>query len=357
MAKTLYILAPYPLGQAPSQRFRFEQYLEDFEKNGYEVKFHSFLSDKTWDALYRNGTFFKKAFGIIGSFFRRTGLLFKLRKADIIFIHREASMIGPPIFEWWIAKILRKPFIYDFDDAIWLPNYSDSNARFHRLKAYGKVRKIMKWAKEISAGNDYLVDFAKQYNESVRKIPTTIDTINVHNIPVDHSNSKLIIGWTGSHTTMNYLQKIGPVIRRLEEKYDFEYRVISNHKPELDLKSFVYVPWSKEDEIEQLSKIQIGVMPLVDNVWIQGKCGFKALQYMSLGAAAVVENIGANPDIFTYGTNGMLCSTEQEWYEKLETLLTNSQLREQLGKAGMKTVENSYSANAQLSNYLDLLSS
>ena len=109
----------------------------------------------------------------------------------------------------------------------------------------------MKWAKEISAGNDYLVDFAKQYNESVRKIPTTIDTINVHNIPVDHSNSKLIIGWTGSHTTMNYLQKIGPVIRRLEEKYDFEFRVISNHKPELDLKSFVYVPWSKEDEIEQ----------------------------------------------------------------------------------------------------------
>ena len=108
MGKRILFIAPYPQGQAPSQRFRFEQYFEALTKEGYTLEFHPFLNDKTWNALYKQGSFFKKMIGMLGSFWRRFLLLFRVRSFDFVFIHREASMIGPPVFEWIIAKVLRK---------------------------------------------------------------------------------------------------------------------------------------------------------------------------------------------------------------------------------------------------------
>lgn len=357
MSKRLVIIAPYPKGEAPSQRFRFEQYLSFFEAEGYSIEFYPFLSDKTWKALYKEGSFFAKAFGMLGSFWRRFLLMFKLRSADVIFIHREASMIGPPMFEWVIAKVLRKKFVYDFDDAIWLPNYSDSNARFQRLKAYGKVRKIMKWAHEISAGNQHLMDYAKQYNENVRIIPTTIDLKNVHTLSTNQAVEKPIIGWTGTHTTMNYLDEIVPVLAELEKTHDFTFRVISNQAPDFELKSLEFVKWNKETEIEDLAKINIGIMPLTDTIWAKGKCGFKGLQYMALEIPSVVSPVGVNTSIVSHGKSGFLCSTPEEWKENLTELLENESLRTTIGKAGHMTVLEDYSVEANQIKYKNILNS
>jgi glycosyltransferase involved in cell wall biosynthesis len=313
LSKRLVIIAPYPKGEAPSQRFRFEQYLSFFEDEGYTIEFYPFLSDKTWKALYKEGSFFAKAFGMLGSFWRRFLLMFQLRSADVIFIHREASMIGPPVFEWTIAKVLRKKFIYDFDDAIWLPNYSDSNARFHRLKAYGKVKKIMKWAHVISAGNQHLANFAKQYNPNVTIIPTTIDLENVHTLSSNQDVEIPIIGWTGTHTTMNYLDELVPVLQELERTHSFTFRVISNQAPDFELNSLEFVKWNKETEIEDLAKINIGVMPLTDTIWAKGKCGFKGLQYMALEIPSVMSPVGVNTSIVDHGKNGFLCQSLQGW--------------------------------------------
>ncbi len=355
MSKRLVIIAPYPFGEAPSQRFRFEQYLDFFEKEGYTIEFHPFLSDKTWKALYKKGTFFSKAFGMMGSFWRRFLLMFKLRSANVIFIHREASMIGPPIFEWIIAKILRKKFIYDFDDAIWLPNFSDSNARFQRLKAYGKVKRAMKWAHVISAGNQYLLDFANQYNSNVRIIPTTIDLERVHTIPTNQRVEKPIIGWTGTHTTMGYLDELIPILEELEQTHEFTFRVISNQAPEYELNSLEFVKWNKESEIQDLAQINIGVMPLLDTVWAQGKCGFKGLQYMALEIPAVMSPVGVNTSIVEHGKNGFLCSSPNEWKHTLIQLIESESLRTEIGKAGLETVKETYSVEANRVNYINLL--
>lgn len=355
MSKRFVIIAPYPKGEAPSQRFRFEQYVSFFEEQGYSIEFYSFLSDKTWKALYKEGSFFAKAFGMLGSFWRRFILMFKLRSAEIIFIHREASMIGPPIFEWMIAKILRKKFIYDFDDAIWLPNYSDSNARFQRLKAYGKVKKIMKWAHVISAGNEHLSDFAKQHNENARIIPTTIDLKNVHTLSSNQEVTKPVIGWTGTHTTMNYLAEIVPVLKELEQTHDFVFRVISNQAPDFELESLEFVKWNKESEIEDLAKINIGIMPLTDTIWAKGKCGFKGLQYMALEIPSVMSPVGVNTSIVNHRENGFLCATSEEWKQTLIRLLEDKSLRVKIGKAGYQTVKGTYSVEANRKNYLNLL--
>lgn len=352
--KTIYIIAPYPRGQAPSQRFRFEQYISFLKSEGYTIQFYPFINEKTWETIYSEGKIGRKIIGMLGSFLRRWTLLFKLGKADYLFIHREMAQMGPPIFEWITAKVLRKKYIYDLDDAIWLPNYSESNARFHRLKAYWKVKYCMKWADKITAGNDYLAGFARQFNPQVQVIPTTIDTQNYHNKTIDYDNENLVIGWTGSHTTMRYLDELVPILQVLEEKHDFIFTVISNEAPTFRLKSLRFVKWSKENEIDELLKFSIGVMPLKADQWSEGKCGFKALQYMSLGIPSVISPVGVNSKIISDHENGFTPETRAQWTEALQQLILDKNLRKKLGQKGQETIEKNYSVNAQKKNYLNL---
>lgn len=357
MSQRIFFIAPYPFEEAPSQRFRFEQYFDFLRAEGFEIEEHPFYDEKTWRTLYSDGKTLKKAWGLLKSIARRKILLFKLHRADHIFIHREVAHIGPPVFEWIIAKILRRRYIYDFDDAIWLPNYSESNARFHRLKAYWKIKYCIKWAHHITAGNEYLANYAKQFNSNITIIPTTIDTVEHHNTLCDHSIEPVTIGWTGTHTTMRYLEPILPVLQDLEKKHSFKFRVISNEKPEFQLNSLEFIQWKKESEIEDLSKIQIGLMPLENDIWSEGKCGFKGLQYMALGMATIMSPVGVNKQIICENENGFLAEDVSEWKEKLTQLLEDQSLRISLGKNGRKTVEKDYSVEGNKNKYLQIFKS
>jgi glycosyltransferase involved in cell wall biosynthesis len=352
--KKILFIAPYPFDQAPSQRFRFEQYFSFLKQNNFEIQFSPFLDNKTWKTLYSEGKVLRKTVGVVRSFLKRFSLLFTLYKYDFVFIHREASHIGPPVFEFMIAKVFRKKYNYDFDDAIWLPNYSESNARFHRLKAYWKVRYCIKWAGSITAGNDYLANYAKKFNTHVHVIPTTIDTENHHNLQTDYHQEKLVIGWTGTHTTMRYLDFIVPVIKELEQKYDFEFLVISNEAPTYHLKSLRFLKWKRETEIADLAKISIGVMPLEMDIWSEGKCGFKGLQYMSLGIPALMSPVGVNVQIVSHAENGYLPIKLEDWKSQLEMLLNDIDLRKKIGESGKKTINERYSVLSNQSNYLRL---
>lgn len=353
--KTIYFLCPYPYGSAPSQRFRYEQYIHLLQNDGYKVEVHSFLEESGWAVLYQNGKYFAKMITILRCFWKRYLLLFQLHKADSIFIHREMAQVGPPVFEFFVAKILNRKFIYDFDDAIWLPNYSEVNARFHWVKCYWKVKYIIKWADQVTVGNEYLATYAMQFNQNVKVLPTTIDTTNHHNKLVDYQKEGLInIGWTGTHTTIYYLNALIPVLQQLEEKYSFTFTVISNLNPEINLRSFRFVKWEKEKEIEDLATFDIGLMPLIDDQWSKGKCGFKALQYMSLGIPSVISPVGVNTAIVQNGINGFLYSTEDELTNVLSRLIEDASLRRQIGTAARLTIEDKYSVDANYKIYQSL---
>src|SRR5690349_4567143 len=126
LMKILFVV-PYPQGEAPSQRFRFEQYLDELTKRGYSYKISAFLNKKTWNVLYKKGYFFIKLSGLILGYTRRLTDLANIGEYDVVFIHREAVPFGPSFFSWFIAKIARKKIVFDFDDAVWLPNVSKSN--------------------------------------------------------------------------------------------------------------------------------------------------------------------------------------------------------------------------------------
>ena len=209
---------------------------------------------------------------------------FPYEKYDRIFIHREAMPVGPPLFSFIVAKVLKKKIIYDFDDAIWIPNSSESNRFFSFLKRHSNTRSLCKWSTKVSCGNEYLCNYAKNYNENVVYNPTTIDTEHYHNITKDHDISPVInIGWSGTHSTIQYLNHIVPVIEKLEAEFDFEFIVISDLNPDFKLKSLKFIPWNKSKEIEDLLRFNIGLMPLENDKWAQGKCGFKAFTIYGTG--------------------------------------------------------------------------
>lgn len=351
--KKILFLTPYPFSSAPSQRFRFEQYLVLLKGQGFEYALESFLDNKIWNILYKPGNTVLKTIGILKGFVKRFFIFFSLREFDYVFIHRETSPIGPPIFEWIIAKILNKKIIFDFDDAIWLNNTSKENRIISALKWHDKAASICKWSFKVSCGNQFLVDYAKLYNSNVVLNPTTIDTENVH-IPKKYKSPIPIIGWTGTHSTCKYLDIIIPILKELSKKYQFIFKIISNSPPSFKLPFLQYVEWSEECEIEELNTFDIGIMPLTDDDWAKGKCGFKALQYMALEIPALVSPVGVNAEIVEHGINGFHCQTKQEWEESIKLLLINKVMRNDMGKMGRKKVIENYSVKSNKENFLSL---
>ena len=352
----ILFLVPYPPGRAPSQRFRFEQYLDALTAHGHQYRLAPFLSVATWDILYKPGHAAAKALGILAGFGRRLALLFAVPAYDFVFVHREAAPVGPPVFEWVIAKVLGKRIIYDFDDAIWLPNTSEANKVAAGVKWHHKVADICRWAYKNSCGNAYLADYARQFNPAAVVNPTTIDTEHLHNRVRDQlAPGPLVIGWTGTHSTLKYLEPLIPVLAQLEaEGLDFEFRVISNQAPVLPLRSLRFVPWRKETEIADLLTFHVGLMPLLDDPWAQGKCAFKALQYMALGIPALVSPVGMNTEVVQDGHNGYVCRAPADWHERLRQLLTDALHRQALGLAARATIEQRYSVQSNTPNFLNL---
>jgi glycosyltransferase involved in cell wall biosynthesis len=297
----------------------------------------------------------KKGVGVLKGFLKRlVHVLFLVPSYDYIFIHREASPVGPPIFEFIISKIFRKKIIYDFDDAIWIPNTSNENHLVRWFKAFWKVKYICKWSYKVSAGNDFLCTYAKQFNKAVVLVPTSVDVEKHHNQLKIQDTPKIIIGWTGSHSTMKYLDDIVPVLKKISSEHWVEVAIISNKPPKFSLPNLRFIPWQESSEIQDLLNFNIGIMPLEDDAWSEGKCGFKLIQYMSLGIPAVASPVGVNRSIVDHSVNGFLCVSQEEWYTAIRRLIEDTALREAMGKTGRQKIADRYSVQANAGVFLGL---
>lgn len=356
MSRILF-LVPYPLGKAPSQRFRFEQYLTYLGSLNIDYKVQSFLDEYTWSIFYKRGRITRKILGIFLGLVRRHLVLISLHKYDKLFIHREACLIGPAYFEWLYTKVFRKEIIYDFDDAIWIKDVSDVNKKLSWLKFPNKTERIISFSKIIIAGNDYLANYALQFNKNVKVIPTTIDVDYHCSNKYLKQNRNIRIGWTGTITTNNHLKLLFPVLAEIKKKYPQVELVMISNAPIVDSSiELTYERWDKTTEIEILSSFDIGIMPLPNDEWAKGKCGFKGLQYMALEIPTIMSPVGVNVEIITDGVNGFLAETHEEWFTKLGSLIEKNDLRKTIGMNGRKTVVDKYSIEANKQRYIEIFS-
>lgn len=352
----LLAIVPSVYDTSPGQRFRLEQWEPHLKELGVEITYAAFEDPELSATLHKPGNVGRKMRLIAKAFGRRAGIIRSLRGYDAIYLFREAALLGPPIFERMVHRS-GVPTIFDFDDAVFVPYVSPSNGYLSYLKFPAKTKTICRLATHVIAGNTYLADYARQANQNVSIVPTTIDTDKYEMVARSNDNRVPVIGWSGSFSTVQHLDSLKGALKRLALKETFRLVVIGTPVYRIDGVDVEALPWRAATEVADLRQIDIGIMPLPDESWSRGKCGLKALQYMALGIPTGCSPVGVNSEIIQDGINGFLATTEDEWVEKLKQLLHDKELRQRLGAAGRATVEAKYSAAVQAPRVYEILRS
>ncbi|MDQ3801018.1 MAG: glycosyltransferase family 4 protein [Acidobacteriota bacterium] len=351
----LLAIVPSLYDISPGQRYRIEQWEPILREKGVEITYSPFETDELRGVLYQPGHIAEKMRLVMKSINRRREDLRSVREYDAVYVFREAALLGPAYFERLIERS-GVPMIFDFDDAVFVSYKSPSNGYLSYLKFPGKTATICRLSAHVMAGNPYLAEYARQYNpQNVTVIPTTIDTDKYHYLENKPANDVPVIGWSGSHSTVQHLDTLRETLQDLAKEAQFRLRVVGtpNYKiPGVDVEA---LKWRSETETSDLEPIDIGVMPLPDDQWSKGKCGLKALQYMALGVPTICSPVGVNSEIIQDGENGFLAAAKDEWIEKLKRLLNSAELRRKLGAAGRRTVEEKYSARVQAPRVFQIL--
>jgi glycosyltransferase involved in cell wall biosynthesis len=264
----------------------------------------------------------------------------------VVFLHREASLIGPALVEKLIA-LRGVPLVYDFDDPIWMPYRSPVNHRFTVLKFPAKTAAICKLSNHVIVGNRLLAQYASRYSAAVSVVPSTIDLRQYPTRRRKRNPNVVTLGWTGSHSTLPFLEELAPVLRRLATERTYRLVVISHTDsyqiPDLRVQ-VVARGWSAATEAADLADIDIGLAPFPNRGWTPWRCHGKILQYMAAAIPTIATPIGIIPDYIQDGITGCLAADETEWLQKLIRLIDDGEFRDHIGAEGRNVVQTRYSA-------------
>jgi glycosyltransferase involved in cell wall biosynthesis len=353
-ARPLRVLAlvPYPTGRVPGQRYRIEQWTPLMKESGIEVTFAPFLSARGMDLLYQGGHRPAKIAETVLGFTRRFAQRRTRGDFDVAYVYREAALLAPA----WLERLFigGLPFVFDFDDALYIPTASAANAWAARLRSPQRVIASCRAARHVMVGNEVLAQFARPHARAVTIVPSTVDLAQ-YAPAVREENVRPIVGWTGSGTTQPHLAALGPALARLRQEVDYELRVIGDGAPDLPGVDVVRVPWRAETEAADLRDLDVGLMPVPDDEWGRGKCGMKAIQYMALGIPPVVSPVGMNTTLVGDGVSGFHARTPDDWVTAIARLLRDGALRRRMGAAARETVVAGYTAQVQAPRVAQLL--
>jgi glycosyltransferase involved in cell wall biosynthesis len=349
-------VVPSLYNTSPGQRFRIEQWEPLLRERGVEITYAPFETEDLHSLLYTSGNLTRKVAHVSGAFSKRLSMLRSVRDFDVVYVFREAALLGPAIVE---RRIYRSgvPMLFDFDDAVFVSYRSPSNGYLSYLKFAGKTGTICRLATHVTVGNPYLAEYVRRFNSNVTIVPTTIDTRKYIVRRNTGTSDEPVICWTGSYSTVQHLDTLRGALQKLAQRTPFRLRVIGTPRYELEGVNVEALPWRAESEIEDLRPADIGIMPLPNDAWSKGKCGLKALQFMALGIPTVCSPVGVNTDIIQNNINGIIAETEDEWVAALSRLIDSRELRLKLGDAGRSTVETKYSAQAQAPRFHQVLES
>jgi glycosyltransferase involved in cell wall biosynthesis len=350
-------LASYP-AEAAATRHRVLQFIGPLAHQGIEVDFKAFLTRRQFDELYQARRRARTAVTLMVALARRCRDLIDARTADVIMVQREAMLFGPPVLEFILARLLRKPLVLDLDDATYVPYVSPTHGRLAGfLKCFGKTDDLIRWSRVVVCGNRAIADHAADLGAATIVIPTVVDPERFRPKASSRNCGPPVLGWIGSHSTFRYLESIFPALERLARSWRFRLLIVGSARDRVDVPGVEIVcrRWNLAREVADFQEIDIGLYPLVDEPWSAGKSGFKAIQYMSVGIPYVVSPVGACTEIGTVGTTHWTAATLDDWHDALARLLGDASLRARMGQAGRSHVLAEYTLETQADRLADAM--
>jgi len=314
---------------------------------------------------------FKKLFIVIHSYFYRFLLLVHLllfkKRYTLVLIEYELFPYFPALFEYILYKRGIR-YIVDYDDAIF-HKYDMSKNKLIYGFLKNKIAKVMKYADHVIVCNTYLESYAKKYNDNAFRLPTVVqldkykkemETFSKQEL-IKKEDDTFVIGWIGSRTTSVYILEILPAIEKFVTTYPnvqfdlvgFDSNLLSHE--ELEKYHMNVITWKEEKEIENILNFDVGVMPLNDDPWSRGKCGFKLVQYMSCSKPVIASPVGVNILLVKEDENGFLAKTVDEWFSAFEKLYLDKSLRKKMSEYNFHKIETEYSHEKNCSAYVELI--
>jgi glycosyltransferase involved in cell wall biosynthesis len=345
--------SPYPHA-GPSVRHRVCGYRQAWQAAGIDLTLWPFMNDR----LYQ----IRRDFGITVTLEKllRVGLAFavlawrctQVRQFDLVIIHREASPLGWTGFERWILRA-KRPVVFDVDDATWQPPSNPVNQRALFWRE-GRVAEVMVRCTHVVTGNDFLARYAHAVNPATSVIPTTYPD----SIRTSTGSQPPVVVWIGNLGNAHYLHAVLPALERAARRAPFILRLVGGadiFEITSDSLEIEYQPWSEAQEIALIASADIGIMPLPDRPYEQGKCAFKLIQYFSLGLVVIASPVGMNASLVRDGENGLLATAPTEWESALVRLLTEPALRRRCAHEGRRTYLESFTREAGAARWIALI--
>lgn len=341
IAPPLRVLALPRYGRlGATSRYRFLQFLPGLERLGIHVEVAPLLSDALLQCRYQARK--RPLAPVLGAYARRIGRLWSARQYDVLWVEKESLPWLPSIVERLARR--RIPIVLDYDDAEF-HRYDSHPSALVRTVLGNKIAAVMRHADCLVAGNDYIADHARRHSSAkIEIVPTVVDLSRYRatEAPPGGPAAPFTVGWIGTPVTAEYLRPIQPALERVCGSG--RGRVIAVGAGNLQLGSVrVETPaWSEAEEGDQISRFDVGIMPLPDSLFSRGKCGLKLIQYMAAGRPVVGTPLGVNADIIRPGQTGLHATTVPQWTDALLQLQADSALRRRMGRQGRQDVERQY---------------
>ena len=336
-----------------SSRVRSYQYLPYLRQHGIQITVSPLLGDDYLSAWYAGDANHLNA--RILPYLQRLLRLLTSYCFDVLWIEYELFPWLPACGEM-LLKWLNIPYIVDYDDATF-HRYDAHSSQIVRFFFGKKIKRVMHDATIVIVGNDYLAQYAQAAGATrVEYVPTVIDLEQYHTMS-SSSDKGLTIGWIGTPITVKYLELVRPILSRIFQSSHARLVSVGAELPGFDQAHVIFRTWTENSEVSEIQQFDVGIMPLTDELWNKGKCGYKLIQYMACGKPVIASPIGVNTKIVEHGVNGFLADSSDEWFHALRFLRDHPELRKKMGEAGRKKVEKEYSLQVTQSRLLSILQS
>lgn len=350
------LILPRYTPKGPSSRVRFYQYLTFLREAGFSCDVRPFFDDGYIDALFTRKPVDQAS--VLGAYFHRIADALQAGRYDLVWLQYELLPWLPNGLERLLME-KKTPLVVDYDDAVFHRYGMHRNPAVRALLG-GKIAAMMCSAQMVVAGNAYIADYAKKAGaRQVAVLPSVVDTRLFNPVEKRKENTAITIGWIGSPVTIRFLEGIAAELRQVLEG-DVRLVVVGAEIPAgIANLPVVKLPWSLDSEVAAIQQFDVGIMPLPDEPFERGKCGYKLIQYMACGVPAVASPVGVNATIIEDGVNGFLASDSEDWVRALRKLIADRKLRQKMGTRAREKAVKEYSlqeaAKALVRLFEDLL--